>query len=208
MRKIAKLLPLIIIAFATSFTVHAQKSKQVFNVVIDIAHGGKDAGIEVEGYSEKEISAKIADRLRELNDDSEIVLHFTREGDTFTGLDERVAKINNIKPDLVLSLHVNGAAGNTDRYGMEFFVPKEGKTKKKSLEYAEMLANVFHKQHYTVDGVKPAGFYILKNSESPAILCELGYLTNAADRVYLTSERSHNEIAGVLLSFIKDVKNG
>ena len=44
-------------------------------------------------------------------------------------------------------------------------------------------------------GVKQAGFLVLKHTNMPSILVELGYISNAEDEAYLSKETSHQELA-------------
>jgi N-acetylmuramoyl-L-alanine amidase len=51
--------------------------------------------------------------------------------------------------------------------------------------------------------VKDANLYIIKNSKCPAVLLEVGYLSNEKDKAYVTSEKGKNEIANGILKFLK-----
>ena len=47
---------------------------------------------------------------------------------------------------------------------------------------------------------------ILKKSEYPTMLLEMGFLSNANDRNYVTSENGQNEIAQTILDFASTLK--
>jgi N-acetylmuramoyl-L-alanine amidase len=66
-----------------------------------------------------------------------------------------------------------------------------------------MLADKF--EDYDTE-IKQAKFYLLKNIEAPAIVFELGYLSNEIDRRYLTNEKSREAIAASVLQFIKEIE--
>ncbi|EKT4499932.1 N-acetylmuramoyl-L-alanine amidase, partial [Flavobacterium psychrophilum] len=51
--------------------------------------------------------------------------------------------------------------------------------------------------------VKDANFFVIKNSKCPALLLEVGYLSNENDKTYITSESGQNEIANQIFEFIK-----
>ncbi len=207
MKKSIKVLALFAIVICFAFALpEKEKNKKQFTVLVDVAHGGKDNGAVYENYLEKNISLQIASKLKELNKDKDIVIHLVRDEDKFVTLEERVEAINTLKPDLVLSLHLN-MADNTATNGMEFIVSDKSSAYKKSEEYANKLADHFDKKQFTIyGGVKNAGMYILKNSESPAVLCELGFLSNKKEREYLTNEKNQDELATILLQFIKEIK--
>ena len=189
-------------AFVTSNT---GKSKQI-NVVIDAGHGGSDLGVTSSSANEKEIVAQITDKIKFLNKDENITIHLTRTGDQFLSLTDRSALINKIKPDLVLSLHVNQNL-NVAKSGMEFYVAKESITKERSNEIAVELRNKFIRNRaIKLSEIKNAPFHILKKSEVPAILVELGYMSNLEDRKYLTNDVEQNRIATTILEFISELK--
>jgi N-acetylmuramoyl-L-alanine amidase len=95
--------------------------KKTITVVIDAGHGGQDHGIKVEGFSEKEIVEAISQKIKDNNYDKKVLIYLTRTNDNFISLQDRVDFINNLKPDLILSLHVNGNK-NTAISGVKFYV--------------------------------------------------------------------------------------
>ncbi|PZR21512.1 MAG: hypothetical protein DI539_07845 [Flavobacterium psychrophilum] len=199
---------LVILAVGVCFAFAMPKSeepKRVINVVIDAGHGGKDYGAKHNEFTEKQITEAITSKIKALNNDKEVVLHFTREGDEFTDLSERVTTVNSIKPDLMLSLHVNHNKLD-EASGMEFFISENGENSKKSEMYANRLSDKFGDKGYKVRGVKTAPFYVLKKSEVPSVQILLGFLSNEIDRGYLTSDASQNEIASIVTEFLKEIK--
>ena len=95
------------------------ESKQI-NVVIDAGHGGYDFGAISNTVNEKQIVEQIAKKIKALNKNENVVIHFTRNSDELVTLQERTQIINTIKPDLVLSLHVNSNK-NTRKIGSGIF---------------------------------------------------------------------------------------
>lgn len=179
--------------------------KKEFNVVIDAAHGGKDYGAVYDEYIEKDIAAVIAGKIKTLNNENkDIKIHFTRTGDEFMSLNERVEAINKLKPDLVLSLHLNAARNPENSIsGMEIFVGKDAKHKEKSEQYAKQLTDKLDGQ-YTVE-TKEAPFYMLNKTEAPALLFEMGYITSQSDRNYLTTAEGQDKIAAIVANFLNDL---
>lgn len=205
MKKLIKPFALLAIGVCFAFALPKTGESKRINVVIDAAHGGKDFGAAHDAFTEKQITDAIASKIRALNKDKEVVLHFTREGDKFVDLNERVTTINAIKPDLVLSLHINYAK-HEEASGMEFFVIKEGKNSEKSTMYANRLSDKFEDKGFKIRGVKTAPFYTLIKSDAPAVLLELGFLSNQTDREYLTNEDKQEQIAGIVAEFLKEIK--
>ena len=179
--------------------------KQI-NVVIDAAHGGDDFGATSNSINEKQIVEQIANKIKALNKNENVVIHFTRSSDVFVPLQERSNIANTIKPDLVLSLHVNSSK-NQDKSGVEFFVYKDSKWYEESNNLAVKLSSEFAKNNsLTIGEIKNAPFYILKYATTPTVLVELGYLSNENDKKYLTDDKEQNKIAENILEFVSGLK--
>jgi len=205
MKRTFQFLALLAVGACFAFALPNNEEPKRVNVVIDAAHGGKDFGAAHDAFTEKQITDAIASKIRALNTDKEVVLHFTREGDEFVDLTDRVTTINAIQPDLVLSLHVNYTK-QEEASGMEFYVAKEGKNSEKSTMYANRISDKFGDKGFKTRGVKTAPFYTLIKSESPAVLIELGFLSNKTDRDYLTNDENQEQIAGIVAEFLKEIK--
>jgi len=188
-----------LMAFAT------KENPKTFTVVIDAGHGGKDHGAVVNSATEKEITKRVSDQIANLNSDKDVVIHFTRAEDDFVSLQDRTDKINSLKPDLVLSLHVTSNP-NTTASGMEFYVCKDNPKADESKSFAEKIEQKFIGKNYKSRGVKEAPFFILKKSEAPAVLVELGFISNATDNKYLTDKAEQDKIAETILAFIQENK--
>ena len=121
-------------------------------------------------------------------------------------LADRAKFINEIKPDLAISLHVNNNK-NSATNGFEVFISDKTSTYEKSNELAVKFANNYYeKTKLNNRGVKTAPFMVLKKSEYPTLLIELGFLSNENDRNYLTSDTGQTEIAQTILNFVTDLK--
>ncbi len=55
-------------------------------------------------------------------------------------------------------------------------------------------------------GVNQAGFVVLWKTTMPSVLVETGFLTNAKDEAYLTSETGKNESARNIFEAVRDFK--
>lgn len=205
MKRSIKIAAILAVGICFAFALPKTGEPKHINVVIDAGHGGKDHGATYDSFTEKHIVNSIANKIQQLNEDDNVVIHFTRVDDKFVSLEERVETINKLNPDLVLSLHVN-YTDKSPRSGMELFVCESAKEYQKSAAYAEMLSDKFEAKKFKVAEVESAKFYILNKSLAPAISFELGYLSNEQDRSYLTNENKQNEIAAVVLDFLKEIK--
>jgi N-acetylmuramoyl-L-alanine amidase len=171
-------------------------------IVIDAGHGGHDFGAAMHGFQEKVISETIAKKIKALNKDSNLEIVLLRDGDHSMELSERVSMINNLKPDLVISLHIN-ASKNTETNGVEAYISSYKEFYEKSKESAEKIIDEVSGENLFKRKIGETPFYILKNSNCPAIVLEMGFLSNNSDRDYLTSETGQNEIANKILGAVK-----
>lgn len=176
-------------------------------VVLDAGHGGTDHGAKHDSFTEKEITSQIIGKINALNKNKNIEIQFTRVSDDMVNLADRAEMINRIKPDLVLSLHVNYNK-NTTASGFEIFTAKAGHAK--SSQSAELAKQLAGKLSATLAannrGIKEAPFMILNKSEVPALVVELGFLSNDNDRTYLTDTNSQDRIAAAILEFLSEMK--
>lgn len=204
MKNIFKII-LVLVAFVCLSFVNTNTNE--INIVIDAGHGGHDTGALTTGVTEKDITNAICNKIKALNTNANIKLHFTRNDDSFVSLQERVDFINAINPDLVLSLHVNNNSSlKNDAYGFEIFIPKNPKNDQaKSL--ALNLETIFTESLPLKNrGINTAPFFLLKNAEAPTMIVEMGFLSNKSDKEFITSEEGQNQIAETILKFISSVK--
>ncbi|MBP6181392.1 N-acetylmuramoyl-L-alanine amidase [Flavobacterium sp.] len=200
MKNTTKVVLFLIIIISFSFVNPKPLEPKKINIVIDAGHGGNDFGVTSNSITEKQIVEQITNKIKSSN--SNVVIHLTRYNDTFLSLEERTDFINTIKPDLVLSLHVNASLNNKTS-GLEFYVAKETEFFKKSNEIAEKLNKKFSENtNLKMLGIKTGPFYILKKSDVPAVIIELGYLTNENDKKYLIDDNEQNKMAKSISEFI------
>lgn len=204
MKNIFKIILVLVVFVSLSFV---NTNTNEINIVIDAGHGGHDTGALTTGVTEKDITNAICNKIKALNTNANIKLHFTRNDDSFVSLQERVDFINAINPDLVLSLHVNNNNSlKNDAYGFEIFIPQNPKNDQaKSL--ALNLETIFTESLPLKNrGINTAPFFLLKKSEAPTMILEMGFLSNKNDKEYITSEEGQNQIAETILKFISSVK--
>jgi N-acetylmuramoyl-L-alanine amidase len=205
--KKTSLLFLALIAFISSaFIKPTTNEPKPITVVIDAGHGGSDFGATSNGSYEKVIVSQIAEKVKSLSANKNIIIKLTRTSDELLTLDKRTDYINTIKPDLVLSLHVNSSP-NHEKSGVEFYVSDKSPFFEKSSEIANKLNLALAKNNsLKVSDTKTAPFHIIKKSEAPAVIVELGYLSNDNDKKYLTNDEEQNEIAQDIVSFLSELK--
>jgi MYXO-CTERM domain-containing protein len=153
-------------------------------IVIDPGHGGSDPGGVGSGLQEKNIVLDVSTRFRNLlNADS---------SDVFVSLSARAAYSNNNGAARFMSIHSN-AFSTASANGTETFSYSEGGTGAalRNLVQAEMIAA----WGLTNRGNKTANFAVLRDTAAPAVLHELGFITNAGDAAKLGSATERQKAA-------------
>jgi N-acetylmuramoyl-L-alanine amidase len=182
------------------------EDKKIKTIVIDAGHGGSDSGASIDGLTEKELAEIISNKIQNSNQNGDVKIHFTRTNDSFIELSERARIVNSYQPDLAISLHFN-ANKNIEANGVEIYVSDSSPTSEKSRELANQLATVISSATPLKNrGVKVAPFMILKKSECPTMVVELGFLSNEKDRNYVNSDKGQTEIANAILNFVSGLK--
>ena len=191
-----RILGLTFMLFIFAFSYAGEKT-----IVIDLGHGGKDNGVEVDGFFEKDLILEIAQKIQSLNTDSKIKIILTRESDVSVSLNDRVEFINSLNPDLVISLHINSDP-NTRVNGFDLFVSPQNPRNIESEDFAKRIEASLSKE-FSSNGIKESNFYILKNVNTPSATLELGYLSNPGNRYLLTSEYGQHRIAEAIYNVLK-----
>ena len=178
--------------------------------VLDAGHGGKDQGTCLKNVLEKDLTLNLTNRVAELirKNKPGIKLILTRTDDIFVSLDERCQIANRNRADLFLSIHINFAQNNRLLSGTEtFHANKKGAKSivqashlERNADKSELLAWLLQKSYYESGrpadrGARASNLYVLLNTEMPAALTEVGFLSNVSDAAYLQSERGQKQIA-------------
>lgn len=149
---------------------------------VDYGHGGSDSGAVSHGIYEKNVNRLIGERVKyHLERHNQKVL-LTRLQDEYVSLDERVAKIEQAKCDLGVSIHCNSFSDDSVR-GLETYTWGDGKKEKllATKIHNEILKAKLYKKNR---GLKEEKFRILSPS-IPCCLVEVGFISNVADRLLI-----------------------
>lgn len=98
------------------------QNDQVFTVILDAGHGGKDPGNSYHGFVEKEISLKTTLKIGSLLEkEKDLKVIYTRTSDVFIELANRPKVANKASANLFVSIHCNSVK-NMAPFGAETFV--------------------------------------------------------------------------------------
>jgi N-acetylmuramoyl-L-alanine amidase len=154
----------------------------ISRVVIDPGHGGRDPGARGNGLIEKNITLLFAKQIKKSLQENGIEVYLTRSSDEYVYLQERANIADSFQADLFLSIHANGHENSLIR-GMEIhsFAPNNIALKLEN-QFRD-LPNAVYRGHYE------SNFYVLRNTSTPSLLIELGYVSNQADAALLQSQQ-------------------
>ncbi|UVI27932.1 N-acetylmuramoyl-L-alanine amidase family protein [Paenibacillus spongiae] len=185
------------------------------DIIIDAGHGGIDGGAYVGDIKEKDINLAIAKKLYLLLSSSGVRTILNRNGDYALSEDNRwFASRSRHKRDLsqrsqlskeiqtriVVSLHVNSGKNKSVR-GPLVLHQDEGQ----SALLAYCIQDALNRQQNTrklPELGKP--FYLLNVVEQPAVIVEMGFISNEQDRRMLTDPRYQLQTASAIASGIRN----
>ncbi|WP_299159149.1 N-acetylmuramoyl-L-alanine amidase [uncultured Tenacibaculum sp.] len=181
-------------------------------IVIDVGHGGKDTGaIGIHNIQEKEVVLNVAKEILRLNKklfDNELDIYLTRYRDTLISLSDRSRLAKVLSADVFVSLHCN-ASPNTSK-GMEVYVHNnDNSNTKSSIELGLSILNESTQNlGFKMRGAKFANFQVLREAGNyPAVLVEMGYITNTDEADYFTNPKNVKAMALAILIGIANYLN-
>ena len=169
-------------------------------LVIDAGHGGKDAGAlsKDERYYEKDMNLDILLQLKELLDQENIKVYYTRLSDETVFLRPRVMLANAVNCDFFISIHCNASTAAEPNGTEVLYYDREFEgVKSKDLAQVcldELAKNIPIKKQGLVEK-KENEIFILKKATVPAIIVEVGYMTNNNDMEFLSSPANRKAAA-------------
>lgn len=173
-------------------------------VVLDAGHGGSAPGsISITGKKEKAFTLAITQKVEKLlKKEKNIDVIMTRSDDSTVSLNDRAKMANNVKADVFVSIHGNSTTTSSPS-GTETLYTRD--TSKK-------LAQTIHKHLIKATGlkdrdVKPANLHVTRETKMPAVLLEIGFLSNKSDESQMFNEDFQNRVAQGIVSGIKEYLN-
>lgn len=179
--------------------VNPQKPLEGLTITIDAGHGGDEYGaIGCLGDKEKDVNLSISQKLKEKLENAGAKVVMTRMDDTAITLKRRVEISQNNASDVFISIHNNAlpdSAAKSNRSGSSvyYFYPQSKELANKVLEALTCELNMNN------DKVRQESFAVIRNTESPAILIELGYMINPEDNAKITDPDFQEKAADAIL---------
>lgn len=186
--------------FSSIFSLQtAQSQMGNFLLVVDPGHGGVDPGaISQSGLKEKTINLKIARLISTISylDFPDIKVNLTRRKDKYLHPYSRTQFANERNADLFLSVHAD-SFGDPSVKGIAAFTAQESSEENRKI--AQIIMKILaQKTGRENRGVKQAPLFIRK-AEMPAILIEVGFISNSEDAQKLNTLSYQRDIAEGIL---------
>lgn len=181
-------------------------SLQGLVIAIDPGHGGFDPGAVVGQTQEKDLTLKISLMLRDQLEQHGAKVIMTRTKDEDLGgsireeLGKRVALVQESGAELFISIHVNRDSCNC--WGAQSFYQRGGTPEGKAL--ATAIQARLRDLTPTTRHALAADYFVLRQTEAPAAVVEVGFLTDTKEHARLLEPNYQRILATAIALGIAD----
>lgn len=187
-------------------------------IVIDPGHGGADPGAQNSGLKEKDVNLDISLRLRNVLASRGCNVILTREVDKDfflpgyvkgrmakrAELNQRINLASANNADLFVSIHANSFP-QRNTYGMETYYHQKSTSGK---ELAELIQKQLTQlQNDNKRNAKAGDYYLINQTKMPAVIVEVGFISNPRERKLLLSDHYRDLVAAAIGTGIEDYFN-
>ncbi|MGI2326496.1 SH3 domain-containing protein [Planococcus sp. YIM B11945] len=167
-------------------------------IVLDPGHGGNDGGTTgARNTREKDLTLRTAEILSHHLRAAGADVTLTRQSDVYVDLRNRVAEGHQLGADAFISIHYDANTDNSVHGFTTYYMQNH------QLELAESVnSGLAGKLSLRNRGVQPGNYLVLRENQQPAVLVELGYLSNYNEERILTTEQFREQAALGLYSGI------
>ena len=174
-------------------------------IILDSGHGGVDAGATSGKIIEKDLNLILVKKLEKELVSRGATVYLTREDDkdlaTTTinrkrsDLYNRAKYINDISPDMYISIHLNSVTNQTWK-GLQVFYTTKNKENKL---IAETITNHLKENMSNIREIKKDNtYYMYKYIKSPGVLIEAGFISNPNENYLLRKEEYQNKLVTLI----------
>lgn len=185
----------------TSLNIEADASKKenpLKNkvIVLDPGHGGNDQGASSNTSKkslEKNYTLKTAKELRRALEKAGATVKLTRSDDTYVSLDDR--KQNG---DVFISIHNDSLNSPYANGATVYWYHDNQETLAETLN-----TNIQKKALLSNRGTRQENFQVLRQTNKPAVLLELGYISNPTDEVMIRDQLHRQVVEEAVVDGLK-----
>lgn len=180
-----------------------EKSYDGYRIILDAGHGGNDVGTNGGKIYEKDINLTVVQKMQAILEEKNVEVILTRDSDVYVGLIERSKIANENQGDLFVSIHCNQYEKDSSIRGFEVYYHSSSDSSKEIAE--EIIDYMDANSDITVRTAQPQNYSVLRNTQMPAILVELGFMSNSTDLANLTSDTYTSALAEKLVDSILNI---
>jgi N-acetylmuramoyl-L-alanine amidase len=182
-------------------------------IVLDAGHGGVDPGTNFGNLKEKDINMAVIRKLEEEFHNNKVKIFLTREesqgimaeermnlSKLDDNLQQRKALAHDETASVFVSVHVNSSPSNQPSGTIVYYQNKNQYHQKLALSIQKELNKLYSEKW----SPKEANFVVVKNTEMPSVLVEIGFITNPQDRKFISSSEGQKLIAKGIFQGIKN----
>ena len=193
--------------------IHIGEPRSIYKniVVLDAGHGGGANGAQYFNTKEKDINLQILYEIGNKyfnSDPSTLKVYYTRETDVDMSLSNRAAYAKKMGADLFVSLHMN-ASTVSSAYGTEVYYSSSNSgilSGMNSADFAKLMVNNLTNALGTNNrGAKAQRYTVVHKNTVPAILIELGFMSNASDFALITDHNFQDKAVRVIYNTLLEV---
>lgn len=171
-------------------------------IMLDAGHGGSDPGamgvLNGKTIKEKDLTLSITYKVKAILESNGYKTSMTRTGDTLPSLAERPQQANSENCALFVSVHINSATA-TEAVGTEVYYSDENNGDEYGITSHEFADNVLEgmlKYMKSKDrGVRMANWAVTRRANMPAVLLEVGFISNESELSLMCSDDYQNKVA-------------
>ena len=185
-------------------------------IVIDSGHGGKDSGavgvLDGKTILEKDLTLQIAFKVKEVLESKGCNVSMTRTTDTYLSLTEPPAQANEENAAVFVSIHINSAENIPEASGTEVYYSVLNNGTDYGASSSVLAENILSRMLYNMSsknrGVKTADHAVTKRCNMPAVLVEVGFISNEDELRKMCSEDYQYKTAqGIAEGIIKTLED-
>lgn len=206
---------IIIFCLLIIFSIQTIKAEELplFGVIItvDAGHGGRDPGTSYGNIEEKDVNLEISKKLEEELTKNGAIVYMVRDSDIDLSsiydsrkkrgdLYRRIKYIEKNQSDLYLSIHLNWYKNSSYR-GAEVLYSNINENNR---ILASSLQEQFNKEIGTNRKIKTTDLYLYRNTKTPGVLIECGFISNYQDRTLVTTKKGQEKISKIITDGVID----
>ena len=203
-----------------------EKGKYTKVIFLDPGHGGRDPGAFYYNIAEKDLNMQIYKKLRKELEGLGYTVLTSRESDVYVDfVTERSKMVNKTNSDMFISIHFNATSSSASNIsGIQTYSYEQNPdypTKINSqwhnhpdrISESNRLAAAIHSSLLAETGAKNAGllhgsFAVLRETNKPAVLLELGYMSNFDENQRIRNDAYQNKLVKGIVKGIQQYYAG